>query len=320
MATTSARALELLSLLTTRWTTDDLATRFHVSTRTIRRDIDTLRTLGYPIEATKGPDATYRLAGGKLPPLLFDDEQALAVAVALQTAPTTVSGTTTAAARALSTIKQIMPAHLRAQAEALDLTTIGNYWDFPAPTVAPATLAAVGAAIRDRHLLDLEHLTPDGNRPEPGPPARVAPHHLVHWAGRWYLVAHDGDWTIHRLDRIHPRGPTGLTFHRRELPEDVAHYVMTTADRGDTTPTWPCLGAATLDLPADIVARFAPGGSVVEHLAPGRTRLTLGAWSWAGIAGLLGTFDTDLTDLRPHELRQACHTLAARYQAAIKPA
>ncbi|SDW69483.1 Predicted DNA-binding transcriptional regulator YafY, contains an HTH and WYL domains [Amycolatopsis xylanica] len=316
MATTSARALELLTLLGTRRTATDLATRLGVSTRTLRRDIDVLRTLGYPVEATKGRDATYRLAGGKLPPLLFDGDQALAIAVALQTAPATISGTTTAAARALSTIKQIMPAHLRAQAEALHLTTIGNYWDFPAPTVPPSTLTAVGAAIRDQHLLDLEHLTPDGDRPPPAPPARVEPHHLVHWAGRWYLVAHDGDWTIHRLDRIHPRAPTGIAFQRRALPApDVAHYVMTTADRGDTTPTWPCLGAATLDLPADVVARFAPGGSVVEHLAPGRTRLTLGAWSWAGIAGLLGTFDTDLTDVEPAELTHACHTLAERFRA-----
>lgn len=88
---------------------------------------------------------------------------------------------------------------------------------------------------------------------------------------------------------------------------------MTSPERGDIPAEWQCLGIATLDLPAELVSRYAPGGSVIEHLSPERTRLTLGAWSWAGIAGILGTFDTDIADVEPAELRDACHCLAQRF-------
>jgi predicted DNA-binding transcriptional regulator YafY len=328
MATTSSRILKLLSLLEARasWSSQNLAKRLDVSTRTVRRDIDSLRKLGYSVEATKGPDAGYRLgADGKLPPLVFDDEQAVAVAVALQTAPATVSGTADAAARALTTIKQIMPAHLRAEADAMNLTTIRNYWEFAAPPIASDTLKAVGTAVRERHVLRFDYLTPDGRRPHPAdpgftPPLRVEPHNLVLWAGRWYLVAYHPaaeEWTIYRVDRIHPRTPTGTPFCRREPPQpSVAQYVMTTYNRGDTPPRWQCLGTALMNLPADVVARWAPGGSVVEYVAPTQTRITLGAWSWAGIAGLLGTFDADFTIIEPDELKDACRALAKRYHRA----
>lgn len=98
---------------------------------------------------------------------------------------------------------------------------------------------------------------------------------------------------------------------RRELPEtDVARYVMTSHDRGDTPAQWQCTGVVVIDLPADVVARWAPGGSVVEHLDATRTRLTLGAWSWAGVAGLLATFDADIEIIEPDELSVTCAALA----------
>lgn len=147
---------------------------------------------------------------------------------------------------------------------------------------------------------------------------QVEPHHLVLWAGRWYLVAHrtdTGRWAIHRLDRIHPLAATGVPFERREPPApDVARYVVTSHDRGDTAAPWPCLGTVLIDLPPEVVAEWAPGGSVVEYVSPTRSRFTLGAWSWAGVAGLLATFDADITVLGPDELKEACRTLSDRFR------
>jgi predicted DNA-binding transcriptional regulator YafY len=328
MATASSRLLRLLSLLGARpnWSGQDLADRLGISTRTLRRDMESLRELGYPVQALKGPDGGYQLgAGSKLPPLLLDDEQAVAVAVALQTAPTSVAGIDDAVARALTSIKQVMPAHLRAEIDAMHLTAIRNSWEFPAPPIASSTLKAVGYAVRNGHLMRFDYLTPDGHRPHPNdpdfaPPLRVEPHHLVMWAGRWYLVAYTPAteaWGIYRVDRIHAHAPTGTPFQRRELPEpNVARYVMTSYDRGDTPAPWQCLGTVLMELPADVVARWAPGGSVIEYVTPTQTRITLGAWSWAGIAGLLATFDADITVVEPDELKDACRTLARRYQQA----
>ncbi len=332
MATTSSRVLTLLSLLGVRptWSGQDLADRLGVSTRTLRRDVDSLRALGYPIEATKGPEGGYQLGvGSKLPPLLLDDEQAVAIAVALQTAPASMAGIDDAVARALASITQVMPAPQRAAVNAMHLTTIPNSWEFAAPPIASKTLTYVGQAVRTSHVLRFDYLTPEGRRPAPGdadftPPMRVEPHHLVMWAGRWYLVGYDlgtGAWDIYRVERIHPHDATGTPFHRRELPDpDVAHYVTTSYDRGDTPARWPCLGVVLMDLPPDVVAQWAPGGSVIEYVSPARTRITLGAWSWAGIAGLLATFDADITVIEPDELREACLAVGRRFERAGVPA
>lgn len=328
MARTAGRSLELLSLLQTanRWSGPELAERLGVSLRTLRRDVDTLRGLGYPVQASGGRDSTYRLrAGLSLSPLLLDGEQAVAISLALQTSPTTVLGLRDAADRALHTLSQVMPAPLRAQVDATRITTIRNYWEFAAPPIPAGVLDAVGDAGRRSQLLGLEVLRPDGTRPEPRDadftaPVRVEPHHLVLWAGRWYLVAHlpaTGNWAIYRVDRIHPQAPTGRSFDRRPLPGgDVADFVMSSPARGDTPAQWQCLGRVTMALPTAVVARWAPGGSVVDQLDAGRTRITLGAWSWAGIAGILATFDTDITDVEPADLRGACRALAQRLQRA----
>ncbi|MBX9390804.1 helix-turn-helix transcriptional regulator [Streptomonospora nanhaiensis] len=330
MADTSQRALRLLSLLMARhqWSLGELASRLGVSERTARRDIETLRGLDYPITTVRGPGGGYRLGTGHaLPSLRFDDDQALAVAVALQTAPSTVFGLADDAARALETLTQAMPARVRASMETLRLTRLRNYWEFPAPPVDPDTLTAVAGAVRHRHVLAIGTLRPDGSRALPGdtdfaPARRVEPHHLVVWAARWYLVAYDlaeEAWRIHRVDRLVPR-PTTQPFTARALPGgDVARFVMTSHDRGDTPTAWPCTGTARLDLPAGVVARWAPGGSVVEHLDADHCRLTLGAWSWAGVAGILATFDTGITDVTPAELVDACHRLAERWSAAAGP-
>ncbi|WP_280396973.1 helix-turn-helix transcriptional regulator [Nocardia carnea] len=328
VAETSLRALRLLSLLTTRrsWSPAELAARLEVSERTVRRDIETLRRLDYPVVTLRGPAGGYRLgAGHTLPPLLFDNDQALAVAVALQTAPHTVSGLDADAARALEALEQVMPARLRTAVEALRVTRLRNYWEFPAAPIEAEVLQEAGRAVLRREVLIVETLGPDGDRPAPGtagftPARRIEPHHLVVWAGRWYLAGYDpGDeaWRVYRLDRLQLHPPTGIPFAPRELPGgDVARLVMTSYDRGDTPATWECIGSARLNLPAATVARWAPGGSVVEHLDAGHCRLTVGAWSWAGIAGLLATFDTGLTEVEPPELVAACQLLARRFRTA----
>lgn len=189
MATTSHRALRLLSLLASRrqWPLRDLADRLEVSERTVRRDLDTLRGLGYPVTTVRGPDGGYRLGTRHtLPPLLFDHDQALAVAVALQTAPSSMVGLQDDTARALATLQQAMPETLRAAMESLRLTRLQNYWEFPAPPIDPAALSVVGAAVRHRHVLITEVLRPDSTRPAPdeqdfAAARRIEPHHLVVW-------------------------------------------------------------------------------------------------------------------------------------------
>ncbi|SFQ55076.1 WYL domain-containing protein [Amycolatopsis arida] len=247
-----------------------------------------------------------------------------AVAVALQTAPSTVFGLGEDAARALDTLQRVVPARLRTAMESLRVTRLRNDWEFAAPPINPETLKATGSAVRHRQVLIVDTLRTDGTRPSPGdhdftPARRVEPHHLVVWAGRWYLVGYDladNSWRVHRLDRLHLHPPTGKPFPPRDLPGgDVARFVMTSHDRGDTPATWQCTGTARLTLPAETVARWAPGGSVVEHLGPDHCRLTIGAWSWTGGAGILATFDAGLDQVTPPELRHACHQLTQRWRA-----
>ena len=332
MADTSARILQLLSLLEARieWPGPELAGRLDISSRTLRRDIDTLRELGYPVEAMKGPGGGYRLgAGGKLPPLVLDDDQAIAIALALQTAPATVTGIDDAVARALTTLRQVMPARTQAAAEAFEITQLRNYWEFSAPPLEVTTLRAVGHAIRTRRTLRFDYRDPTGVIPDPGqpgftPPLDVEPHHLVVWAGRWYLIARerpDRNWRTYRVDRIHHRNYEGTGFTPTPLSRDeLTTMVVANPGRGDTPGQWQVSGSATLHLPADLVARWAPGGSVVEALDEHTCRLTIGGWSWAGIAGLFATFDTDLHHAQPADLRHAFRELAHRAANASETA
>lgn len=324
MANTSARILRLLSMLQARveWPGAELAERLDVSVRTLRRDVDTLRDLGYPVNAIKGPGGGYRLGpGGKLPPLVLDDDQAIAIALALQTAPATVTGIDDAVARALATVRQVMPERLRAASEAFEVTSLRNYWEFSAPPIDVETLQTIGAAIRTSRVLRIDVTGPDGlvrGPEEPGfePPREIEPHHLVVWAGRWYLVARDArerTWHTYRVERTRPRTPVGRAFSAQPLTSgDLSRLVVQNPDRGDTPGPWQCVGSATLELAASVVARWAPGGSVVEALDPHRCRLTIGGWSWAGVAGLFITFDTTLTDVQPALLRAELARIGTR--------
>lgn len=307
MPKTSARLLALLSLLQARrdWPGPLLAERLEVSVRTVRRDVERLRELGYPIATTKGPDGGYRLgAGTELPPLLFDDEQAVALVVALRTA--TGTGIGDAAARALNTVRQVLPARLRHRVDALEVTAVS-----PAQSdVDPGVLAALGAAVRAREVLRFDYA--ETRR-------RAEPHHLVTWSGRWYLVAWDldrADWRTFRVDRITPRIPTGPRFAVRDLPGGtVTAFIVSRFEGRDAAGGWQCVGEVILDRPADVVSAYAREG-VVEELGPGRCRLVLGAWSWAGLAATLGRFEADIEVVGPPELKEAFAVLARRYAAA----
>jgi len=321
MAQSSARALTLLSLLEARqeWQAEALAGRLEITTRTLRRDIETLRDLGYPIDSVRGPGGGYRLgAGSKLPPLVLDDDQAIAIALALQTAPATIAGMDETLARALSTLRQVLPARLRATTDDLQVTALRNYWEFSAPPISASTLRAVGSALRNRQVLAFDYEPMDAGHASP--PRRVEPYHVLLWAGRWYLVCFDlavQDWRILRIERIRPRTHPGPSFTPRPLPQDdIVAYVTHNPDRGDTPAHWQCLGSAVIDLPAPVVAQWAPGGSVVEPVDVNRCRLTLGGWSWAGVAGLYATFDADLSDVEPEQLRDAFADLLQRAREA----
>ncbi|WP_265522876.1 helix-turn-helix transcriptional regulator [Oerskovia flava] len=323
MLETSGRLLKLLSLLQARrdWPGGTLAERLDVSPRTVRRDVDRLRELGYPVRATKGPDGGYRLdAGADLPPLLFDDEQAVAVAVALQAPP--LAGTGEASLRALATIRQVMPARLRSRIDALQATAVARAGD-ERREVDGDVLLAVGAAVRAREVLRFDYEGGSGSETaaragELGPPRRAEPHHLVTWGGRWYLVAYDlerDDWRTFRVDRMGPRTPTGPRFTPRELPApDVATYV---ADRFARPPA-PVRGVAVLEASAEDVAHWVGDDGTVEALDVGRCRVTAGSWSWGGLAAWLAMFEVPFRVEGPAELEAATAAMSARLRAAVE--
>ncbi|WP_350280090.1 YafY family protein [Kribbella sp. HUAS MG21] len=320
MSETSARLLALLSLLQARrdWPGALLAERLEVSPRTVRRDVDRLRDLGYPVRATKGPDGGYRLdAGADLPPLLFDDDQAIAVAVALQTATSTVTGIEEGALRALATVRQVMPARLRQRVDALQVTTVDRY-AHRRTTVDSEQLIAIGTAVRAREVLRFDYASPRAPEDEWVPPRKVEPHHLVTWGGRWYLVGWDldrGDWRTFRVDRMTPKTPTGPRFTPRELPApDVATYI---SSRFHGTDQNPCRGEAILQAKASDIAQWAGRGAFVEEVTPTSCRLVLSAWSWTGLAATFGMFECDLELVGPQELKDAAAQLATRYQEAV---
>ncbi|MDN4174054.1 YafY family protein [Nocardioides sp. SOB77] len=315
MAGTSGRLLALLSLLQARrdWPGAALAARLEVSERTVRRDVERLRDLGYPIRATKGPDGGYRLgAGADLPPLLLDDEQAVALAVSLRSATASGADVGEAAGRALATLRQVMPSRLRHRVDAVELSAAGSV---PGGSAAdPEVLATLAGAVRAREVVRFDHR--DALR-------RVEPHHVVTRSGRWYLVGWDldrDDWRVFRIDRVRPRVPHGPRFVPRPLPGDGrVETLLTGRFRGAVAGSdWPCRGEVVLHLPVADVAPYALDG-VVEELGPDRTRLVVGSWSWAGLVALLARFDADLEVVGPAELRDALGRVGRRLARAGRP-
>lgn len=297
------------------WPGSVLAERLGISHRTVRRDVDRLRQMGYSIESTMGPDGGYRLdAGAELPPLLFDDDQIFALAIALQTAAGSGVSIAEAALRALATVRQVMPSRLRHRLAALEFETIAPLAG-PEPVRADA-LVVLSAAVRAREVVRFDYAGPASS--DDTPPRKVEPHHLVTSRGAWYLVAWDldrEDWRIFRADRIALRTPNGARFVPRQVPGgDAAAYMAARFTGSDGANRWPCTGRVILHRAAREVLPFV-GDGTLEDQGPAQCILEAGSWSWIALAASLNRFDADIEVIGPPELADAFGRLAARNAA-----
>ena len=278
MANTSSRTLRLLSLLQTHrfWPGPDLAERLEVSERTLRRDVDRLRELGYPVSSTRGVEGGYQLgSGGSLPPLVVDEEEAIALVVALGGSAGASGGALAEASlSALSKVVQVLPPRLRRRAEALRAVTVDAPWG-QAPEVTAEVLAVLAQATRDAERIRFSYKAVGGQAPGQDARRHVEPHHLVTVGRRWYLVGYDldrQDWRFFRLDRLRDPLGTRSRFRPREVPGgDPAAYVRERLSRGEAAEVLVCRVAA----PADQVARRLGRWATVEETGAGQCRLTV---------------------------------------------
>lgn len=316
MSHTATRVLQVLALLRQgrSWTAAELARRTDVSTRTIRADIARLRELGYRVEAAVGPSGGYRLdRETDLPPLMLDDDEGIAVAIALhQVTSNSVAGIESSAARALAKLESVLPDPLAAQVRAMSLATAPQTRD-RGPVVETSVLGAIARAVQAVEWLRFEY------SPFQGGPAlrRVEPYRLVSWGRRWYLVAFDLDregWRSFRVDRMSLRPPTGRTFIARDLPaDDVSGYVL----RGVATAGWRFRARVVIHASADAIAdRIDPSVGLVEAIDDERCILATGADHPMTVAVHLALLDEAFTVDGPPELSEAIRTLARRYAAA----
>jgi predicted DNA-binding transcriptional regulator YafY len=315
MLETSARLLGLLSLLQARrvWTGPELADRLEVGVRTIRRDVERLRQLGYPVHAAPGVAGGYRLgAGAELPPLLLDDDEAVAVAVGLRTAAGgTVAGIEETSVRALAKLEQVLPSHLRRRVNALQAFTV------PAPgsgpTVDADALATIASACRDHEGLRFPYRSHDG-----APTRRsVEPHRLVHLGRRWYLLAFDLDrdeWRTFRVDRIQAPLSPGARFAPRELPDDdVAAYVS----RAMSSARDRYQARVILHAPIESLARrVAPSYGSLERIDEHSCMLHTGSDWLGGLAIYVAELGVDFTVVEPPEFAERVRELAGRFARA----
>ncbi len=318
MLETSARLLRLLSLLQTprEWPGPELADRLGVSTRTIRNDVERLRSLGYPVDATRGAIGGYRLgAGAAMPPLLLDDDEAVAIAISLRTAAGgAIAGIEETALRALTKLQQVLPSRLSRRVDALQSYTV-SAGSHRGPTVDGATLALLAAGCRDRERLRFGYLDHAGTATS----RAVEPHRLVNWGRRWYLVAWDvdrDDWRIFRVDRIEAPRAVGLRFAERESPGgDAAAYVR----QGSRTARWKFMARLLIHAPAaEITEKLGPAAESVEILDDDRCLVSLGAASASAMAPWLGFLGADFEVLDSPELTAELRLLAERYTRAAQ--
>lgn len=318
MLETSARLLRLLSLLQVRrdWTGADLARRLGVDVRTVRRDVDKLRTLGYPVNAAPGVAGGYQLgAGAELPPLLLDDDEAVAVAVGLRTAANgTVAGIEETSVRALAKLEQVLPSRLRRRVNALQTHTVALPTN--ATRVDAATLTAIAVACRDQQRLRFPYAGRDG-----GTRRHVEPLGLAHTGRRWYLVAWDvdkADWRTFRVDRIEGEPTPGARFTPREPPaEDLAAYVA----RQLSVTSYPYEVRLVLHAPYEVLApRMSPGWGQFEPIDGERTRMTAGTTSLEEVGLWVAMIGVDFEVESPEELKQHLRALGERFFRAAGPA
>ena len=314
----SARLLRLLSLLQTPrdWTGSELASRLEVSARTVRNDIERLRSLGYPVHATRGSIGGYRLeAGAAMPPLLLEDDEAIAIAVGLRTAAGgAVGGIEETSLRALSKLEQVMPVRLRRRVNALQTFTVLVPRDERESTVDPNVLTTLAAACRDHDRVKFAYR----DRERATTRRDVEPYRLVNWGRRWYLVAWDlerADWRTFRVDRLALRLPVGQRFAPRPLPdEDVAAYVA----RGIAGSAWRYRARVVVHASAETMAdRIGRWVGTIEPIDGDTCVVDIGADTVETLAVYLGMLGTDFDVDRDGELAVQLGLLADRYRAAI---
>ena len=309
MLTSSSRLLRVLSLLQTRshWAGQELAERLEVNPRTLRRDIDRLRQLGYPIHASSGVAGGYAFrAGQALPPLLLDDEEALAVAIALQIAAAgTVSGVEESSLRALVKLGQVMPARLRRRIEALRAAILPI--QRMGPTVDANVLATLSAACRDQ--LQLGFAYRDGKNQSTQ--RNVEPHGLVHNGTRWYLVAWDparDDWRTFRIDRVEGEPKTGAHFAPRAAPSgDLRAYVE-----------YPEQARVMLHQSREVMLqRIPPSAAVLEAVDEHRCIMVCGANQLDSLVYWLMALDVDFDVIEPPLLKERLRVASERLARSL---
>lgn len=312
---TSARLLRLLSLLQARrdWTGAELAERLGVTTRTVRRDIERLRDLGYPVNASRGTPGYELAAGAALPPLLLDDDEAVAVAVGLRTAVRGgVTDADASATRAMVKLEQVLPSRLRHRVEALQTAVV--VVPEPGPTVDAEVLTAVAGACRDAQRLRFDYRTREGTAGL----RTVEPHRLVQVWARWYLLAWDvdrDDWRTFRVDRMRPRTPTGPRFTHRAPPEpDAATYVASRLSAGAGG-----LQARIVvhEPAASLRARLWPGWGEVTERDTSSCVLTVRGRSVPSLAVHILLLDADVEVDGPPELVEQLQVLRDRIDRAL---
>jgi predicted DNA-binding transcriptional regulator YafY len=315
MTQTSSRLLELLSLLQGRrdWPGGELSYRLEVSARTVRRDVERLRRLGYPVESLTGPAGGYRLlAGSELPPLLLDDEEAVAIAVGLRTAArASIAGIEEAAVRALVKLEQVLPVRVRRRVRALGSVTSTLPTD--GPTIDPQALTVIAAACRDSECVRFAYRSRDGTETR----RDVEPHSLVNHGRRWYLVAWDRgrtDWRTFRIDRLSRPASTGRRFVARTLPDKsaasfVARSISSAPSRFEAR--------VTLHATADEVRGRAPflWGSL-EPVGKGRCEYRTGDDNLRWLALRVTMLGVDFEVHEPPELIEELRALAVRLNRA----
>lgn len=309
MIDTSARLLRLLSLLQSRpeWAGPELAARLDVTIRTLRRDVARLRELGYPIHATPGVAGGYRLgAGSRLPPLLFDDDEAVAVVLSLRTATShTVTGIAETSLRALTKLERLLPVRLRQRAAALREVTVAL--TSQAPTADPRVLTVLAEACQPPHRLTFGYRARDGQASY----RRVEPHRLVHTGRRWYLVARDqdrDDWRTFRVDRIDDPRSTGIQFVPHDPPDAAAFVANSVA-----AAPYRYRARIQVQAPATTVAeQVPPDTGIIEATDPASCQLTIGADSLPNIALHLALLGHDFLVHEPTDLIEELSHLADR--------
>jgi len=315
MVGTSARLLRLLSLLQSRrdWTSAELADRLGVTTRTIRNDVERLRGLGYPVHARPGVAGGYRLgAGGTLPPLLLDDDEAVAVAIGLRTAASgSIAGLEETSVRALAKLQQVLPARLRHRVSAFQSHLL------PVPTrgpqLDPDLLTVIAGACRDHERLRFDYQAHSGAASR----RDVEPYRLLNDRRRWYLVAWDVDrdaWRTFRADRIELRTPNGPRFKPRDLPPDQDLAVRVAREVSEAT--WRYRARVIVHAPAAHVRARMPIPVDVEPLGEDRCTFEPGSDHPQLLALYLGLLDADFEIVDSPELVDALRVLAERYRRA----